>query len=159
MAFERKEFQKTETFLLRAQRPELAAKYYKVCQESWILVTVVFLILVPQRRCLWRCFDSYCVCCCFCCYCCYWAVVVVAIVVVVAAVVLGVMVVAVFDVFVILSSRTRVCGLMLSESSRNISHTRYVNTNPQLIHSHQADTSIYHVILMSCCYPRCFLVA
>ena len=30
-AFEEKEFQKAESFLLRAQRPELAIKYYKVC--------------------------------------------------------------------------------------------------------------------------------
>ena len=30
VAFERKEYQKAETFLLRAQRPELAARYYKV---------------------------------------------------------------------------------------------------------------------------------
>ena len=29
-AFERKDFQKAETFLLRAERPELAAKFYKV---------------------------------------------------------------------------------------------------------------------------------
>ena len=29
-AFEEKEFQKAESFLLRAQRPELAIKYYKV---------------------------------------------------------------------------------------------------------------------------------
>ena len=29
-AFEEKEFQKAESFLLRAQRPELAVKYYKV---------------------------------------------------------------------------------------------------------------------------------
>jgi len=30
VAFDKKEFQKAETFLLRAQRPELAARYYKV---------------------------------------------------------------------------------------------------------------------------------
>lgn len=30
-AFEEKEFAKAESFLLRAQRPELAVKYYKVC--------------------------------------------------------------------------------------------------------------------------------
>lgn len=30
-AFESKEFQKAESFLLRAQRPELAVNYYKVC--------------------------------------------------------------------------------------------------------------------------------
>ena len=29
-AFEEKEYQKAESFLLRAQRPELAVKYYKV---------------------------------------------------------------------------------------------------------------------------------
>ncbi len=29
-AFEEKEFQKAESFLLRAQRPELAIKYYRV---------------------------------------------------------------------------------------------------------------------------------
>ena len=29
-AFEEKEFAKAESFLLRAQRPELAIKYYKV---------------------------------------------------------------------------------------------------------------------------------
>ena len=29
-AFEQREFQKAEAFLLRAQRPELAIKYYKV---------------------------------------------------------------------------------------------------------------------------------
>ena len=29
-AFERKDFQKAETFLLRAERPDLAAKFYKV---------------------------------------------------------------------------------------------------------------------------------
>ena len=29
-SFEEKEFQKAESFLLRAQRPELALKYYKV---------------------------------------------------------------------------------------------------------------------------------
>ena len=31
-AFEEKEFQKAESFLLRAQRPELAVKYYRVIQ-------------------------------------------------------------------------------------------------------------------------------
>lgn len=30
MTFDKKEFQKAETFLLRAQRPELAVRYYKV---------------------------------------------------------------------------------------------------------------------------------
>ena len=30
VAFDKKEFQKAETFLLRAQRPELSARYYKV---------------------------------------------------------------------------------------------------------------------------------
>lgn len=30
-AFERKDFQKAEAFLLRAERPDLAAQYYKVC--------------------------------------------------------------------------------------------------------------------------------
>ena len=29
-AFERKDFQKAETYFLRAEKPELAAKYYKV---------------------------------------------------------------------------------------------------------------------------------
>ena len=29
-AFERKDFQKAETYLLRAERPDLAAKFYKV---------------------------------------------------------------------------------------------------------------------------------
>jgi intraflagellar transport protein 172 len=33
-AFEEKEFQKAESFLLRAQRPELAVKYYKVWLEK-----------------------------------------------------------------------------------------------------------------------------
>lgn len=32
-AFEEKEYQKAESFLLRAQRPELAVKYYKVYSE------------------------------------------------------------------------------------------------------------------------------
>ena len=32
-AFERKDFQKAETFLLRAERPDLAAKFYKVSQD------------------------------------------------------------------------------------------------------------------------------
>ena len=36
VAFERKEFQRAETFLLRAQRPELAIKYYKVSNTSCI---------------------------------------------------------------------------------------------------------------------------
>lgn len=31
-AFEQREFQKAEAFLLRAQRPELAIKYYKVSE-------------------------------------------------------------------------------------------------------------------------------
>ena len=31
VAFEKKDFQRAETCLLRAQRPELAARYYKVC--------------------------------------------------------------------------------------------------------------------------------
>lgn len=30
-AFEEKEFARAESYLLRAQRPELAVKYYKVC--------------------------------------------------------------------------------------------------------------------------------
>ena len=34
VAFEKKDFQRAETCLLRAQRPELAARYYKVC-KSW----------------------------------------------------------------------------------------------------------------------------
>lgn len=33
-AFEQKEFQRAEAFLLRAQRPELAIKYYKVATVS-----------------------------------------------------------------------------------------------------------------------------
>ena len=32
-AFERKDFQKAETFLLRAEKPELAAKYYQVVMQ------------------------------------------------------------------------------------------------------------------------------
>ena len=32
-AFQEKDFQKGESFLLRAQRPELAIKFYKVSQE------------------------------------------------------------------------------------------------------------------------------
>ena len=36
-AFERKDFQKAETFLLRAERPELAAKFYKVSYSIQIL--------------------------------------------------------------------------------------------------------------------------
>lgn len=34
-AFEHREFQKAEAFLLRAQRPELAIKYYKVSLGEW----------------------------------------------------------------------------------------------------------------------------
>ena len=33
--FEQRDFQKAEAFLLRAQRPELAIKYYKVRAPSW----------------------------------------------------------------------------------------------------------------------------
>lgn len=33
-AFEQREFQKAEAFLLRAQRPELAIKYYKVSESE-----------------------------------------------------------------------------------------------------------------------------
>lgn len=37
-AFEQREFQKAEAFLLRAQRPELAIKYYKVSRDfgAWL---------------------------------------------------------------------------------------------------------------------------
>ena len=33
-AFEQKDYQKAESFLLRAQRPELAVKYYKVSSNK-----------------------------------------------------------------------------------------------------------------------------
>ena len=39
-AFEEKDFQKAEAFLLRAQRPELAIKYYKVNSEVQVTQTV-----------------------------------------------------------------------------------------------------------------------
>ena len=41
-AFERKDFQKAETYLLRAERPELAAKFYKVssAQSTYTCVDV-----------------------------------------------------------------------------------------------------------------------
>ena len=40
-AFERKDFQKAETFLLRAERPELAAKFYKVSYTIVVLYMCV----------------------------------------------------------------------------------------------------------------------
>ena len=43
-AFERKDFQKAETFLLRAERPELAAKFYKVGYT--IVITVVPCLII-----------------------------------------------------------------------------------------------------------------
>ena len=36
-AFEEKDYQKAESFLLRAQRPELAVKYYRVCTSVTLL--------------------------------------------------------------------------------------------------------------------------
>ena len=36
MAFEKRDFQRAETCLLRAQRPELAARYYKVHELCWV---------------------------------------------------------------------------------------------------------------------------
>lgn len=39
--FEQKDFQKAEAFLLRAQRPELAVKYYKVTRK-WPQVSLGF---------------------------------------------------------------------------------------------------------------------
>lgn len=39
-AFEEKEYAKAETYLLRAQRPELAVKYYRV--RKWVYCDVSF---------------------------------------------------------------------------------------------------------------------
>lgn len=39
VAFDKKEYQKAETFLLRAQRPELAARYYKVSLQEQLVDT------------------------------------------------------------------------------------------------------------------------
>ena len=41
-AFEEKEFQKAESFLLRAQRPELAVKYYKVRNLGLLFILLFF---------------------------------------------------------------------------------------------------------------------
>ena len=41
-AFEEKEFQKAESFLLRAQRPELAVKYYKVRNLGSLFILLFF---------------------------------------------------------------------------------------------------------------------
>jgi hypothetical protein len=43
-AFERKDFQKAETFLLRAERPELAAKFYKVSYNNYCTCVHMYLI-------------------------------------------------------------------------------------------------------------------
>ena len=55
-AFEAKDYQKSESFLLRAQRPELAVKFYKVvvvfiafANNSFFLTLVVFCL---------QCFDT-----------------------------------------------------------------------------------------------------
>lgn len=39
VAFDKKEYQKAETYLLRAQRPELAARYYKVSLQEQLVDT------------------------------------------------------------------------------------------------------------------------
>ena len=44
-SFEEKEYQKAEAFLLRAQRPELAVKYYKVFTAAIIILMVIITIL------------------------------------------------------------------------------------------------------------------
>lgn len=41
--FEQKEFQKSEAFLLRAQRPELAVKLYKVTPAVWAMTYPLFI--------------------------------------------------------------------------------------------------------------------
>lgn len=41
--FEQKDFQKAEAFLLRAQRPELAIKYYKV--RDWVFLNTCATVL------------------------------------------------------------------------------------------------------------------
>ena len=48
-AFEEKEFQKAESFLLRAQRPELAVKYYKARPlQLASALNINFAVLVTQ---------------------------------------------------------------------------------------------------------------
>ena len=51
-AFEEKEFQKAEAFLLRAQRPELAVKYYKVkvVLNTCGMLLVILVILKAKNR-------------------------------------------------------------------------------------------------------------
>ena len=39
MAFDEKNYQKAESFLLRAQRPELAVKLYKVCYSYFKIIS------------------------------------------------------------------------------------------------------------------------
>lgn len=50
-AFERKDFQKAETFLLRAERPDLAAKFYKVSQDSCTLSATAVYVLYRMLTC------------------------------------------------------------------------------------------------------------
>ena len=50
-AFEEKEFQKAESFLLRAQRPELAIKYYKVCVMCQLALSKQCVNLMCVGRC------------------------------------------------------------------------------------------------------------
>ena len=54
-AFEAKDYQKSESFLLRAQRPELAVKFYKVLTAVDHRTVVIHLVLLatlclPQNR-------------------------------------------------------------------------------------------------------------
>jgi hypothetical protein len=46
--FEQKDFQKAEAFLLRAQRPELAIKYYKV--RDWVFLNMRYHAPVTHIR-------------------------------------------------------------------------------------------------------------
>lgn len=56
VAFDKKEFQKAETFLLRAQRPELAARYYKEA-AMWTDALRVVKEYLPHRLEQWQ--DEY----------------------------------------------------------------------------------------------------
>ena len=40
-AFEEKEYSRAETYLLRAQRPELAVKYYRVSRQGLVFRAVI----------------------------------------------------------------------------------------------------------------------
>ena len=58
-AFEEKEFQKAESFLLRAQRPELAVKYYKVTFAAGVIDSCIFKqVSLNETGCFLKSFTS-----------------------------------------------------------------------------------------------------